>query len=133
MTMTAERPAQVTTPLVEVRGLKHVYGKGGGAGLLVLEDVNLTMRPNEIVGLLGRSGSGKSTLLRSIAGLITPTAGSVKVSDMAGDDTAHGVSMVFQSFALFPWLTVQKNVELGLEAQGVPAEVRRKRTLAAID
>jgi NitT/TauT family transport system ATP-binding protein len=133
MTMTLERPAASTAPLVEVKALKHVYGKGGGAGLVVLEDVNLTMRPNEIVGLLGRSGSGKSTLLRSIAGLITPTDGSVTVNDMEGEDTAHGVAMVFQSFALFPWLTVQKNVELGLEAQGVPAEERRKRTLAAID
>jgi NitT/TauT family transport system ATP-binding protein len=133
MTLTIDRPAQSNAPLVEVKGLKHVYGNGAGPGLVVLEDVNLTMRPNEIVGLLGRSGSGKSTLLRSIAGLITPTAGTVSVRDMPGDDTAHGVSMVFQSFALFPWLTVEKNVELGLEAQGVPAEERRKRTLAAID
>ena len=134
MTMTLDRSAQALAPLVEVKHLKHVYGSGGGgAGLLVLDDVNLTLRPNEIVGLLGRSGSGKSTLLRSIAGLITPTAGTVTVSDMPGDDTAHGVSMVFQSFALFPWLTVQKNVELGLEAQGVAPEIRRKRTLAAID
>ncbi len=134
MTITLDRPSQSTAPLVEVKNLKHVYGNGGGgAGLLVLDDVNLTLRPNEIVGLLGRSGSGKSTLLRSIAGLITPTSGSVTVSDMPGDDTARGVSMVFQSFALFPWLTVQKNVELGLEAQGVPADIRRKRTLAAID
>ena len=134
MTMTLDRSAQDLAPLVEVKNLKHVYGNGGGGpGLLVLDDVNLTMKPNEIVGLLGRSGSGKSTLLRSIAGLITPTAGTVKVSDMPGDDTAHGVSMVFQSFALFPWLTVQKNVELGLEAQGVAPDIRRKRTLAAID
>ncbi len=134
MTVTLERPVQSNEPLVEVKDLKHVYGNGGGgAGLVVLEDVNVTLRPNEIVGLLGRSGSGKSTLLRSIAGLITPTSGTVTVKDMPGDDTAHGVSMVFQSFALFPWLTVQKNVELGLEAQGVPADVRRKRTLAAID
>ncbi len=132
MTLTLERLAD-DRPLVEVRGLKHVYGNGAGAGLVVLDDVNLTMRPNEIVGLLGRSGSGKSTLLRSIAGLITPTGGTIRVSDMEGDDTAHGVAMVFQSFALFPWLTVLKNVELGLEAQGVPAEERRKRTLAAID
>ena len=133
MTLTIERPSANDRPLVEVKGLKHVYGNGSGAGLTVLDDVNLTMRPNEIVGLLGRSGSGKSTLLRSIAGLITPTAGTVEVSDMPGDDTAHGVAMVFQSFALFPWLTVLKNVELGLEAQGVPPEIRRKRTLAAID
>src|SRR5579863_4366747 len=133
MTMTLERPTQKDTPLVEVRNLKHVYGKGAGPGLVVLDDVNVTLRSNEIVGLLGRSGSGKSTLLRSIAGLITPTAGTVEVRDMPGESTAHGVSMVFQSFALFPWLTVQKNVELGLEAQGVPPDERRKRTLAAID
>jgi NitT/TauT family transport system ATP-binding protein len=134
MTMTLERTAQPQASLVEVKSLKHIYGNGsGGAGLVVLDDVNVTLRAGEIVGLLGRSGSGKSTLLRSIAGLITPTSGSVTVKDLPGDDTARGVSMVFQSFALFPWLTVQKNVELGLEAQGVPAEERRKRSLAAID
>src|SRR5579863_8420986 len=133
MTMTLERPTQKDTPLVEVRNLKHVYGKGAGPGLVVLDDVNVTLRSNEIVGLLGRSGSGKSTLLRSIAGLITPTAGAVEVRDMPDDSNAHGVSMVFQSFALFPWLTVQKNVELGLEAKGLPPDERRKRTLAAID
>jgi NitT/TauT family transport system ATP-binding protein len=134
MTMTLERPPTEAVSLVEVRGLKHVYGGGrGGPGLVVLEDVDLTMRRGEIVGLLGRSGSGKSTLLRSIAGLITPTAGTVTLRDVPGDDSAHGVAMVFQSFALFPWLTVQKNVELGLEAQGVPPDVRRRRSLAAID
>jgi NitT/TauT family transport system ATP-binding protein len=133
MAMILEKAARTDAPLVEVKGLKHVYGKGGGAGLLVLDDVNLTLKAGEIVGLLGRSGSGKSTLLRSIAGLIEPTGGSVKVSDLAGDAAASGVAMVFQSFALFPWLTVQKNVELGLEARGVGPETRRKRTLAAID
>ncbi len=133
MTLTMDRPARGDAPLVDVRELRHVYGNGAGPGLVVLEDVNLKLKPNEIVGLLGRSGSGKSTLLRSIAGLITPTGGTIAVSDMVGDDTAHGVAMVFQSFALFPWLTVQKNVELGLEAQRVPTAERRKRTLAAID
>ena len=135
MTMTLDSPVETAASLVEVKALRHVYGGGGagGQGLVVLDDVNLTLRAGEIVGLLGRSGSGKSTLLRSIAGLIHPTAGTVQVRDLQGDETAHGVSMVFQSFALFPWLTVQKNVELGLEAQGVPAEERRKRSLAAID
>ncbi len=133
MTLTLDHPAANEAPLVEVKGLKHVYGNGAGPGLVVLEDVNLKLQPNEIVGLLGRSGSGKSTLLRSIAGLITPTGGTIDVSDMVGDDTAHGVAMVFQSFALFPWLTVEKNVELGLEARGVPVAERRKKTLAAID
>jgi NitT/TauT family transport system ATP-binding protein len=126
------KPRAASAPLVEVRAVKHVYGNGG-SNLLVLDNVDLTLRPNEIVGLLGRSGSGKSTLLRTIAGLIRPTEGTVEVHDMAGDDSAHGVAMVFQSFALFPWLTVQQNVELGLEAQGVRPEERRKRALAAID
>jgi NitT/TauT family transport system ATP-binding protein len=119
-------------PLVEVEAVRHVYGNGS-SNLLVLDKVDLTLRPNEIVGLLGRSGSGKSTLLRTIAGLIRPTEGRVTLHDMPGDDTAHGVAMVFQSFALFPWLTVQQNVELGLEAQGVHPDERRKRALAAID
>lgn len=117
-----------TRPLVEVRDVRHVYGKSSGAGLLVLDDVDLTLGENEIVGLLGRSGSGKSTLLRSIAGLIQPTSGEVR---FPRDDTR--VSMVFQTFALFPWLTVLQNVEVGLEARNVPADERRKRALNAID
>ncbi|NIJ66253.1 NitT/TauT family transport system ATP-binding protein [Sphingomonas leidyi] len=117
-----------TLPLVEVRDVRHVYGKSSGAGLLVLDDVQLTLGDSEIVGLLGRSGSGKSTLLRSIAGLIRPTSGEVRFPHA---DTR--VSMVFQTFALFPWLTVLQNVEVGLEAQGVAAEERRRRALKAID
>src|SRR5579863_8192246 len=132
MTM-IEAPARTDVNLVEVRDLRHVYGKGGGSNLLVLDHVDLTLKPNEIVGLLGRSGSGKSTLLRAISGLIRPTEGTVMVRDIPGDDTAHGVAMVFQSFALLPWLTVLQNVELGLEAQGVAPDERRKRAIAAID
>jgi NitT/TauT family transport system ATP-binding protein len=131
MATTYARPAAVPT-LVKVEHLTHRYGKAGGGGLLVLEDVALTLRENEIVGLLGRSGSGKSTLLRSIAGLIRPDEGDIGfVADENG--TAPTVSMVFQTFALFPWLTVLQNVELGLEAQRVPGEERRTRALAAID
>jgi NitT/TauT family transport system ATP-binding protein len=120
-------------PLVEVRGVRQLYGEGRDSKLLVLDDVNLTLRSNEIVGLLGRSGSGKSTLLRSIAGLNRPTEGEVrflKDPDSEGDTT---VAMVFQSFALFPWLTVQQNVELGLEARRTPKPERRRRALEAID
>ena len=118
--------------LVDVKNVRHLYGKPGGAAQLVLDDVDLTLFDNEIVGLLGRSGSGKSTLLRSIAGLIHPTAGEVSF-ERASDGRPTTVSMVFQSFALFPWLTVQQNVEVGLEAKRVPAEERRRRALAAID
>ena len=119
--------------LVEVRHVRHFYEKGGGAPLLVLDDVDLTLKDNEIVGLLGRSGSGKSTLLRSIAGLLKPSKGEVLFQGRAIDGPAEGVSMVFQSFALFPWLTVQQNVELGLEAKRVAPDERRQRALAAID
>ncbi len=123
--------ATVTRPIVQVQGVSHSYGRSGAAGQ-VLEDVDLTLNENEIVGLLGRSGSGKSTLLRSIAGLIRPSEGEVRLlPDASG--TPPSVSMVFQTFALFPWLTVLQNVELGLEAQRVPPPERRTRALAAID
>ncbi|HEX2885687.1 nitrate/sulfonate/bicarbonate ABC transporter ATP-binding protein [Vineibacter terrae] len=119
--------------LVKVNDVRHVYGKPGGAGLLVLDDVDLALNDNEIVGLLGRSGSGKSTLLRSIAGLITPTEGTVAWLPSEPRGRPASVSMVFQSFALFPWLTVLQNVEVGLEAKRVKPEARRRRALAAID
>ncbi|MCI3134348.1 AAA-associated domain-containing protein [Phenylobacterium aquaticum] len=118
--------------LVDVRHVRHQYGKPGAGGQLVLDDVDLTLFDNEIVGLLGRSGSGKSTLLRSIAGLIHPTSGDVAFPKAAGQAPTT-VSMVFQSFALFPWLTVLQNVEVGLEAKRTPPEERRRRALAAID
>ncbi len=118
--------------LLEVKNVRHLYGKPGGGGQLVLDDVDLTLFNNEIVGLLGRSGSGKSTLLRSIAGLIHPTSGEVTFARPA-DGRETTVSMVFQSFALFPWLTVQQNVEVGLEAKRTPPDERRRRALAAID
>jgi NitT/TauT family transport system ATP-binding protein len=120
-----------TLPLAEVRDVRHIYGKTGGSGLVVLDDVDLTLFDNEIVGLLGRSGSGKSTLLRLIAGLIQPTEGEVTFPRDAEEPTTVG--MVFQSFALFPWLTVLRNVEVGLEAKRVPADERRRRALAAIE
>jgi NitT/TauT family transport system ATP-binding protein len=120
-------------PLVDVRHVRHFYGKGGGSDLLVLEDIDLQLRENEIVGLLGRSGSGKSTLLRSIAGLLKPSEGEVLFQNHRIDGPPDGVSMVFQSAALFPWLTVLQNVELGLEAKRVAPDERRQRALAAID
>lgn len=119
--------------LLEVRGCKQAYHKDASADLVVLEDVNLSLREGEMVALLGRSGSGKSTLLRIVAGLLTPTAGEVLWRDRPVRGPAEGVAMVFQSFALFPWLTVQENVELGLEARGVPRAERKSRAEAAID
>jgi NitT/TauT family transport system ATP-binding protein len=125
--------AIVPTELLTVRGCRQAYHKDSNADLVVLDDVNLTLKTGEIVGLLGRSGSGKSTLLRIVSGLLTPTAGEVMWRGTKLKGPAEGVAMVFQSFALFPWLTVQENVELGLEAQGVPRAERDRRAEVAID
>jgi len=128
--LVAARPASFGGPLVAVSHLRHLYDTDGA---LVLDDVNITLADNEIVALLGRSGSGKSTLLRIIAGLMPPTDGTVTIAGHPVDGPASDVAMVFQSFALFPWLTVLQNVEIGLEAQGVASEERRKRALKGID
>ena len=135
MSAPAAETARVSsgTSLVEVDSVRRTYHKGGGNDLLVLDGVSLTLRRNEIVSLLGRSGSGKSTLLRIIAGLMPPSSGVVRIEGQPVDGPARQVAMVFQSFALFPWLTVLENVEIGLEAQGIAPDERKKRALAAID
>lgn len=120
-------------PLVLAKQVCQAYDKGASGSLVVLENVDLQLYPNEIVGLLGRSGSGKSTLLRAIAGLIRPSRGDITFEGRPVVGPNSDVAVVFQSFALFPWLTVLQNVELGLEAQGVESSERRKRALAAID
>ena len=120
-------------PLLDIHEVCRSFPKGSGEQLLVLQNVDLTIVAGEIVGLLGRSGSGKSTLLRIIAGLITPSSGAARCRGAAIQGPPHGVSMVFQSFALFPWLTVLQNVELGLEALGIDRAERRTRSLEAID
>jgi NitT/TauT family transport system ATP-binding protein len=125
--------ATTTAALVEVEHLNHVYRRAGAGEVPVLDDVNLTLKDNEIVALLGRSGCGKSTLLRIVAGLMPATSGKVMIEGERVTEPARQVAMVFQSFALFPWLTVQENVEIGLEAQGIGLDERRQRTLAAID
>jgi NitT/TauT family transport system ATP-binding protein len=120
--------------LLDVSHVSQSYNKGSGdAAPPVLQDVSLTLKAGEIVALLGRSGCGKSTLLRLIAGLSRPTKGEVTFAGKPVDGPCEGVAMVFQSFALFPWLSVLDNVEIGLRAQGAAADETRKRALAAID
>ncbi|MCX5543412.1 nitrate/sulfonate/bicarbonate ABC transporter ATP-binding protein [Paraburkholderia sp. CNPSo 3076] len=134
-TTTPDMPQTQPRTGQEVLCVQHVcrgFGKNPSEQL-VLDDVDVTLREGEIVGLLGRSGSGKSTLLRIIAGLIPPTSGNVNYLGKPLRGPAEGVAMVFQTFALFPWLTVLENVEAGLEAIGVGPHERRKRALAAID
>lgn len=120
-------------PLLQVNNVRKAFKKTGAPELLVLDQVNFQIDEGEIVALLGKSGSGKSTLLRIIAGLIQPSSGEVLFRNRPVLKPTPGFTMVFQNFALLPWLTVLENVELGLEAQGVDKEERRKRALKAID
>ncbi|TFW21138.1 ABC transporter ATP-binding protein [Duganella callida] len=123
----------MSTPIVELKAVGKHFRAADGSARSVLEGVDFTLREGEIVALLGQSGSGKSTMLRIMAGLIQADAGQVLYRGMPLYGTARGIRMVFQSFALFPWLTVQKNVELGLEAQGMAPEERARRAEKVID
>jgi len=119
--------------LLDVHDVRRSFPRPGGEQLLVLEGVELTLHEGEIVGLLGRSGSGKSTLLRLIAGLAKPQGGTLSYMGKPIEGPARGIAMVFQSFALFPWLTVLENVQLGLEALALSEKEIRTRALEAID
>lgn len=121
------------SPILEVVNVKKSFKKGDRQELLVLNDVSFRMYEGEIIAILGKSGSGKSTLLRILAGLVQPSEGNVIYRGKPVLGPARGMSMVFQTFALMPWLTVLQNVELGLEALGMDREERRERSLKAID
>jgi NitT/TauT family transport system ATP-binding protein len=132
MTELAEPRAPGAT-IIAAESVTKTFTTPDGGALPVLDGVSFTLAEGEIVALLGKSGSGKSTLLRCVAGLIAPSSGSVSYRGTPLTGANPGVSMVFQTFALLPWLTVQQNVELGLEARGVPEAERAERALAAID
>jgi NitT/TauT family transport system ATP-binding protein len=120
-------------PLLSVRQVSKTYRTPDHTGRLVLDRLDFALGEGEIVAILGKSGSGKSTFLRILAGLVQPSGGSVQYRGHIVAEPVHGVAMVFQSFALFPWLTVLGNVEIGLEAQGISAAERRRRAVDAID
>ena len=127
--MTENAPNEI----LSLRSVTMAFPKPSGEPLPVLSNINLAIHRGEIVGLLGRSGSGKSTLLRIAAGLAKPTAGEVLYRDTALTGPAAGIAVVFQTFALFPWLTVLENVEAGLDALELPGPEARRRALTAID
>jgi NitT/TauT family transport system ATP-binding protein len=123
----------MNTPIIELKSVCKSFRSADGSARSILENVDFTLREGEIVALLGKSGSGKSTLLRIMAGLISADSGEVLYRGLPLYGAADGISMVFQSFALFPWLTVQKNVELGLEAKGMSPDERLQRARSAIE
>ena len=122
-----------TECLITLEGVSKAYQQPNGQKISILEPINLEIRAGEIVALLGPSGSGKSTLMRMIAGLIPPTAGYVLYHNRPLVGLNPGVAIVFQNFALYPWLTVLENVELGLKAKGELPEPRRQKALRMID
>jgi len=124
-------PASV--PLLRADAVCKTYQMPDHHARLVLDHLAFTLHDGEIVAILGKSGSGKSTFLRILAGLVAPTGGAVEYRGQLVTEPAHGIAMVFQSYALFPWLTVLGNVELGLEAQGIAGAERRRRAVEAID
>lgn len=125
--------AKPPTILLEAKNVTIQFSRPGTAPALVLDRFDLQIRAGEILGLLGPSGSGKSTLLRTLAGLLQPSSGTVLSSGRAGGERATpDIAMVFQSFALFPWLNVLDNVELGLRAAGVAVDERHVRAKEAI-
>src|SRR3989338_1173834 len=119
--------------IMSVKDVKKSFKKKGASELLVLDHVDFDVHEGEIIAILGKSGSGKSTLLRILAGLVPATAGAAHYRNQPIHEPVDGLTMVFQHFALLPWLTVLENVELGLEAQGVPKKERLERALKAID
>jgi NitT/TauT family transport system ATP-binding protein len=122
-----------TECLITLKGVSKAYQQPNGQQISILEPINLELRSGEIVALLGPSGSGKSTLMRMIAGLIPPSDGEVLYHNRPLVGLNPGIAIVFQNFALYPWLTVLENVELGLKAKGDLPEPRRQKALRMID
>jgi NitT/TauT family transport system ATP-binding protein len=123
----------VTEPIIRAQAVEKFYTQPDGSRIEVIAPINLDIDPGKIVALLGPSGCGKSTLLRIMTGLSKPSSGQVLWHGKPIDSQTAGVAIVFQSFALFPWLTVVDNVEAPLEARGVVAIERHKRALRILD
>ena len=123
----------VEAPIIEARQIEKFYTQPDGGRVQVIAPTDLAVYPGQIVAVLGPSGCGKSTLLRMLTGLSPASAGGVLWHGQPVREESPNVSIVFQSFALFPWLTVLENVEAPLEARGMLPIERHKRALRIID
>src|SRR2546423_5617583 len=117
-----------TDTLCEACHVSHDYVMPSGSRLRVLENVDVAIKRSEVVALLGPSGSGKSTILRILAGLIKPSAGEIFYRGQRVEGLTPGVGIVFQSFALYPWMTVSENIEVVLRAAGLPESEFKQRS-----
>src|ERR1700680_3005893 len=141
-TLLAERPQPelppettvALTPLIELRHVSKSYvSADGGSPVTVLDDISLEIREGEMLALLGQSGSGKSTILRLMAGLTEPTQGAVLSHGAPLLGVNPGLAMVFQGFALYPWLTVQENVQVGLIQRRLSAREEQEEIDKALE
>ncbi|HTS55668.1 MAG TPA: nitrate/sulfonate/bicarbonate ABC transporter ATP-binding protein [Burkholderiales bacterium] len=125
--------ASANAPLIELRHVSKNYATAGGPPVTILDDISLDVRAGEMLGLLGQSGSGKSTILRLMAGLTEPSGGAVLSHGSPLTGINRDLAIVFQSFALYPWLTVQQNVQVGLIQRRLGAEAERDEIEKALD
>ncbi len=126
-------PAPTVEAIIRAEHIEKYYAQPSANRIQVISSTDLSVVPGEILALLGPSGSGKSTMLRMLTGLSTPSAGQVYWHEKPIADAEINVSIVFQSFALFPWLTVLENVEAPLQARGVSPNERRERSMKMLD
>lgn len=119
--------------IVELKGVHHSYNLSSGQKIRVLQDIDLALVPNEILVLLGPSGSGKSTCLKIIAGLLEPSQGNVLLNGKPLDGPNPEISMVFQNFALLPWLSVSENIALGIRSLGLNMDTVNERIKNIVD
>jgi NitT/TauT family transport system ATP-binding protein len=129
----APRSAADEKTIIEARRIEKSFTQKDGSEIQVIAPVDLSVGSDTITALLGPSGSGKSTLLRILTGLTAPTAGEVLWHGVPVTECSPNVAIVFQSFALFPWLTVLENVESPLLARGMEHGERHQRALKALD
>ena len=116
----------MTDAAIQLRGVRKVFTTGGRE-VVALDGIDLDVAAGELVCLLGPSGCGKSTLLNAVAGFSPPTSGTIVANGRPVTDTGPDRAMVFQQYALFPWMTVERNVAFGLEMKGTPRAQIRER------